>query len=209
MKKFYYRSEYKNSYDEIFYYFDKKNTYSTKVKTLIKLDHDKYKTPSGFRLFTTELVSGGYGLLINPYYTKILPLDIDDISLNLTDTLNRIKHFNTPQISDIEIHKSSNNGIHLYLGFKEYLNVISLINNIKTFFPNVCNGYLFHIEYFGKIVIRVSEKFYNGIKTEYSPYLLYKYNKENSIYEKFETPNYDLNIDVKIRKKNTINLRRG
>lgn len=155
-------------------------------------------------------VTMAYGLVVNPYHTKFLPLDMDGVQYDtVKKTAERLLTHKIwgVYIDQIDIINSSvgKSDYHIHVLFNDWVNVIKLIDKI----PLICNGYKRFIEVRNEIIIRTSQKFFfdKRRKEQPAPKYLDIYEKEgNSIrqYGNFKFPGGKLNGSIMLYTKDEL-----
>ena len=211
----YHDSEYKHSFREIVYYsktknntsvYDYKSTpcrYDLVDHKDFRIDDTRFKEPP-FEYEDSNYIA--YGILINIYNTRILPIDIDIHNLE-----NIIKNtellLKDDRFTGADIIISSQNRWHVMVGIKEFSN----IRHILPFIPNICHGYVKCCQDRREAVLRVSQKF---LKDKQSEPPIYYYglrkdeNQEIVIASKFIFPQPNIQ-SIQLEKKRTVRLRNG
>lgn len=151
-----------------------------------------------------------YGLVVNPYCTKILPLDMDGVRYDtVKKTAERMLSNNMwgVYIDQIDIINSTpgKDHYHIHILFNDWVNVLRMLDLI----PLLCHGYKRFIEVRDEIVIRSSQKFFfdKRRKEQPAPKYLDIYEKEgNSIrqYGNFKFPGGKLNGSITLYTKDEL-----
>jgi hypothetical protein len=212
---FYHDPEYKSSFREVIYFGKIKNNRSVYdyiptpcIYDLV--DHKDFRVEgTRFKEPTTEIFGDNdylaFGILINIYNTRILPIDIDKNSGAVT-----IKNIELllqdDRFTGADIINSSADNWHVMVGIKEFTN----IRHILPFIPNICQGYVSCCRDRREAVLRVSQKFFKNNQGEPPTYYYgVRKNQENYhafIPSVFTFPESNL-IDPLVEKKRTVRLR--
>lgn len=125
---------------------------------------EKYRnTNSEFKPFTKcNFISYAYGYLINPYYTRVMPIDYDKQSLG--SIIGQVyKYFlvnRNVEAVDIVSTTGSLSGLtnfHLYIGLSSPQNVMEFYRS--NFIRGMCEGFSKWIQKSHQITIRTSHKY--------------------------------------------------
>lgn len=153
----------KDSYREIIYPIKAYDNYKERIKKLTYIDHNKYRYTSVFNEINynappygiTDSAQCAFGLLINPYHTKLAVIDIDNTNVS-TGLLE--KSFINDAVFGIDVMASNyvKKSYHIYIGLKEYTNINSIYESPKEF---MCKGFCYNVSHSGSLVIRTSPKF--------------------------------------------------
>jgi len=165
-----FHSDYKNSYKEIIYSNTKpiltEDYIDFDFESMWLVDHSKYWINEHtiwepFKQFGYKSLTYTYafGILINPFNTKLFVLDFDSTSQLIVEKIAELflKEENVVGVDIIKssINESNTDNFHLYIGFDDWFNVCDLYNKK---FSNSCDGFLNCARKLKEIVIRVSDK---------------------------------------------------
>lgn len=157
-----YLSRFKDSYKQIVYFRDLENYKDQYIRTLCLVDHDEYLQRSTYTWerfpYCYKNTEYAYGILINPFKSKLFVLDFD---LSEPEIIEKIIGIFASLDSFIgaDIVKSSQLKIghyHLYIAFDDYYNTCELYNRN---YPTACRGFLEKARQTNEVVLRVSNKF--------------------------------------------------
>lgn len=169
-----YHSPFREYTKEIVYSLETKTGYQESVeRDLLLVDHSMYRKNQSYmfnalRSPDWEPPSYAFGVVINPFYTRIFVLDYDQ--KNYSKIIKEVDRLtNNEDVQAIDLIRSSegsgntNRNYHIYVGLSRPMNVMSEYTpshaNIQ-----LCYGFAKCIEARGEIVARTSQKFL----TEYS-----------------------------------------
>ena len=161
-------SEYHDSFKQIVYYKSPQNAANNYVdfdmRALWMVDFKEYYCgPKCFwKSFLPasefEKVDYAFGIMLNPYYTKMFVLDFDDTTSYDVEKLVGV-FIEDHNVSAIDVVRSSKKGLsdsfHLYVGFNDYFNVCDLY---RVNFHKACKGFIECARELQEVIVRVSDK---------------------------------------------------
>jgi hypothetical protein len=162
----YFNDSFKDSFKEIIYFGRRSkhkrfSNYGDIIPVKYELiDFDKYwmyKTKFKNPLInnTADCDYIAFGILVNVYNTKILPIDLDNKSFSKAKDLIDILLKNNNIIAT-DLIQSSKENWHILIGLKEYMNIRHIIGAI----PGICHGFAGCVQSRREAVLRVSQKFF-------------------------------------------------
>ena len=216
MLPIYHDPTYHSSFKEVLYFgvSRKKSPYEYKPKPCVYelLDHSNYRIKGSiFREPDSQMFVDhdfmAFGIMINLYFTRILPIDID--KCDLTKVIDDIKILiKDDRITGADIINTSGNNWHVHVGLNEFMNV----RHILPFIPHICSGYVNCCNDRREAVLRVSQKFYKSTQDKHVTYS-FAFRKEKGKIEEFISssdfifPESKIQPDVPSEKKRTLKLR--
>lgn len=152
-------SDFVNSYREIVYKLNKnKAVYKFKKYFSVYefVDHINYRQPRVWKeieSYRYKNTNYAFGILINPYYTKLLMLDFDEVSILSVEKIASL--FMHDNVFGMDIVWTGVNRYHLYIGLDYYCDIHDIL---KLKLPYVCKGYINFINTSDDMIARVSDK---------------------------------------------------
>jgi hypothetical protein len=148
------------------------------------VDHSDYRNADGsFAPVSTErwpYDTFGFGYVINPFYTNVVPLDFDAVGIDMVKkrvyalmTLPEVvavdivhtgySLMTLPEVVAVDIVHTLNTEVkqnyHVYIGLKDPVNVMDIYD--KSMISGTCDGFCRCIRARKEIVIRISPKFWD------------------------------------------------
>jgi len=207
-----FNEKYKNSYKEIIYighnqYYENvvpKHTYALiKLKDYI-LEDLNYVRP-GENIIPAKGGFFAFGISVNIFNTKLIPLDFDNITISELQKLcnELILSDIITEIDIIQSTESNPDKWHLIIGLDNYYNVSTFI----PFVPNICQGYAAMATVKKEAVLRVSQKFHR--EQEDTSFIKYRMSlrKNNNNITDYNNFKYFNSINTIKSKTKTLQLR--